>query len=57
MIKSGLEKIFLKFLNAEAIIFELLLLYEGQLNLEWIHEVIYSPKMSTKILKDCCPTL
>ena len=34
MMKSGLEKIFLKFLNAEAVIFKLLLLYEGQLNLE-----------------------
>ena len=30
---------------------------KGQLNSKWIHEVIISPKMPTKNLKDFCPTL
>ena len=29
---------------------------KGQLNSEWIYEVIISPKMQTKNYKDCCPT-
>ena len=28
---------------------------KGQLNSEWIFEVIVSPKMATKIFKDFCP--
>ena len=28
---------------------------KGQLNSEWIYEVIVSPKMPTKIFKDFCP--
>ena len=28
---------------------------KGQLNSEWIYEVIVSPKMSTKKFKDFCP--
>ena len=28
---------------------------KGQLNSEWIYEVIVSPKMPTKNLKDFCP--
>ena len=30
---------------------------KGQLNSEWIYEVIFSPKMPTKNFKDFCPTL
>ena len=30
---------------------------KGQLNPEWIYEVIVSPKMTTKNLKDFCPIL
>ena len=30
---------------------------KGQLNLEWIYEVIVSPKMPNKDFKDFCPTL
>ena len=30
---------------------------KGQLNLEWIYEVIVSPKMPTKNFPDFCPTL
>ena len=30
--------------------------YRGQLNSEWIHEVIVSTKMPTKIFPDFCPT-
>ena len=29
---------------------------KGQLNLEWIYEVIVSPIMQTKNYKDFCPT-
>ena len=29
---------------------------KGQLNSEWIYEVIISPKMQTKSYKDFCPT-
>ena len=29
---------------------------KGQLNSEWIYEVIISPKMQTKNYKDFCPT-
>ena len=29
---------------------------KGQLNSEWIHEVIVSPKMQTETYKDFCPT-
>ena len=29
---------------------------KGQLNSEWIYEVIVSPKMQTKNYKDFCPT-
>ena len=29
---------------------------KGQLNSEWIYEVIVSPKMPTKIFPDFCPT-
>ena len=29
---------------------------KGQLNSEWIYEVIVSPKMPTKNYKDFCPT-
>ena len=29
--------------------------YKGQLNSEWIHEVIVSPKMPTKNFPDFCP--
>ena len=29
---------------------------KGQLNSEWIYEVIVSPKMPTKTFKDFCPT-
>ena len=36
----------MKFLNWRA---------KGQLNSEWIYEVIVSPKMPTKNLKDFCP--
>ena len=32
-------------------------LSKGQLNSEWIYEVIVSPKMPTKNFKDFCPTL
>ena len=32
-------------------------LFKGQLNSEWIYEVILSPKTPTKNLKDFCPTL
>jgi hypothetical protein len=31
-------------------------LLKGQLNSEWIYEVIVSPKMQTKNYKDFCPT-
>ena len=31
-------------------------LIKGQLNSEWIYEVIVSPKMQTKNYKDFCPT-
>ena len=30
---------------------------KDQLNSEWIYEVIVSPKMPTKNVKDFCPTL
>ena len=30
--------------------------HKGQLNSEWIYEVIVSPKMPTKNYKDFCPT-
>ena len=30
---------------------------KGQLNSEWIYEVIVSPKMPTKNYQDFCPTL
>ena len=30
---------------------------KGQLNSEWIYDVIVSPKMPTKNCKDFCPTL
>ena len=30
---------------------------KGQFNSEWIYEVIVSPKMPTKNLKDFCPIL
>ena len=33
------------------------LLHKGQLNSEWIYEVIVSPKMPTKNYQDFCPTL
>ena len=32
-------------------------LSKGQLNSEWIYEVIVSPKMPTKNYQDFCPTL
>ena len=30
---------------------------KGQLNSEWIYEVIVSPKMQTQNYKDFCPTI
>ena len=30
---------------------------KGQLNSEWIYEIIVSPKIPTKIYRDFCPTL
>ena len=33
------------------------LLANGQLNSEWIYEVIVSPKMQTKNYKDFCPII
>jgi hypothetical protein len=35
---------------------QITLLIKGQLNSEWIYEVIVSRKMPTKIFKDFCPT-
>ena len=34
-----------------------ILSFTGQLNSEWIYEVIISPKMQTKNYKDICPTI
>jgi hypothetical protein len=38
-------------------LFELTPLLQGQLNSEWIYEVIISPKMQNKNYKDFCPTI
>ena len=43
-------------LTFEETIGSLLAVSKGQLNSEWIYEVIVSPKMPTKIFPDFCPT-